>query len=174
MAPEGGFIYKQVTNRCKGALVWSVLSSSVLVQGARARARLWLSGHTLLSGGVKRRERDVSCSLSGGQDSPFVMRSAVLIMLPADELQLGLISRQWGSAGVLPLFPGRRWWDTGTIVTIYTYCDERPEHSSALPWRRTWITCTSSSQRDRPHLRLVRPWPNKPCEARKRGETDLL
>ncbi len=94
MAPEGGFIYKQVTNRCKGALVWSVLSSSVLVQGARARARLWLSGHTLLSGGVKRRERDVSCSLSGGQDSPFVMRSAVLIMLPADELQLGLISRQ--------------------------------------------------------------------------------
>ncbi len=72
----------------------SVLSSSVLVQGARVRARLWLSSHTLLSGGVKRRESDVSCSLSGGQDSPFVARSAVLIMLPANELQLGPISRQ--------------------------------------------------------------------------------
>ncbi len=52
--------------------------------------------------------------------------------------------------------------------------DERPEHSSALPWRRTRITCISSSRRDRPHLRLVRPRPDKPCEARKRGETDLL
>ncbi len=57
IAPEGGFIdkkgeKKQVTNRCKGALVRSVLSSSVLVQGARAL--LWLSGHTLLSIGVKR------------------------------------------------------------------------------------------------------------------------
>ncbi len=92
MAPDGGFIYKQVTNRCKGALVRSVLSSSVLVQGARVW--LWLSGHTLLSGGVKRRERDVSCSLSGGQDSPLSARSAGLIMLPADELQLGPISRQ--------------------------------------------------------------------------------
>ncbi len=92
MAPEGGFINTQVTNRCKGALVRSVFSSSVLVQGARAR--LWLSGHTLLSAGVKKRERDVSGSLSGGQDSPFSARSAGLIMLPADELQLGPISRQ--------------------------------------------------------------------------------
>ncbi len=53
-------------------------------------------------------------------------------------------------------------------------CDERPEHSSALPWRRTRITCTSSSRPDRPHLRLVCPRPDKPCEARKRGETYLL
>ncbi len=55
--PEGGFIGaqkgKKVTNRCRSALVQSVLSSLVLVQGARARWRL--SGHTLLStGGVKR------------------------------------------------------------------------------------------------------------------------
>ncbi len=57
-----------LTNRCKGALVRSVLSSLVLAQGARARARWWLSGHTLLSVGVKRWEREVSCSLSGGQD----------------------------------------------------------------------------------------------------------
>ncbi len=78
-----------MTNRCKGALVWSVFSSSVLVQCARARARLWLSGHTLLSAGVKKRERDVSGSLSGGQDSPFSARSAGLIMLPADELPAG-------------------------------------------------------------------------------------
>ncbi len=94
MALEGGFIDTQLTNRCKGALVRSVFSSSVLVQGALARARLWLSGHTLLSAGVKKRERDVSGSLSGGQDSPFSARSAGLIMLPADELQLGPISRQ--------------------------------------------------------------------------------
>ncbi len=93
MAPEGGFIDTQVTNRCKGALVQSVFSSSVLVQGACACAQLWLSGHTLLSAGVKKRERDVSGSLSGGQDSPFSARSAELIMLPADDLQLGPISR---------------------------------------------------------------------------------
>ncbi len=85
----GWWVYLQT-----GALVRSVLSSSVLVQGARVRARLWLSGHTLLSGGVKRRERDVSCSLSGGQDSPLSARSAGLIILPVDELQLGPISRQ--------------------------------------------------------------------------------
>ncbi len=57
--PEGGFIGtqkgKKVTNRCRSALVQSVLSSLVLVQGARARARWRLSGHMLLStGGVKR------------------------------------------------------------------------------------------------------------------------
>ncbi len=40
---------KKVTNRCRSALVQSVLSSLVLVQGARARALWRLSGHTLLS-----------------------------------------------------------------------------------------------------------------------------
>ncbi len=60
--PEGGFIDtqkgKKVTNRCRSALVQSVLSSLVLVQGARARARaLWrLSGHTLLSREMRERE----------------------------------------------------------------------------------------------------------------------
>ncbi len=69
MAPEGGFIDTQVTNRCKGALV----QSCVLFFGPCAGCRgllSWLSGHTLLSAGVKKRERDVSGSLSGGQDSP--------------------------------------------------------------------------------------------------------
>ncbi len=69
---RGGFIGtqkgKKVTNRCRSALVQSVLSSLVLVQGARARARWRLSGPTLLStGGVKRYEREISCSLSGGR-----------------------------------------------------------------------------------------------------------
>ncbi len=67
--PEGGFIDtqkgKKVTNRCRSALVQSVLSSLVLVQGARARALWRLSGHTLLS--REMRERDVSCSLPGGR-----------------------------------------------------------------------------------------------------------
>ncbi len=57
-APEGGFIDtkkgKKVANRCGSALVQSVLFSSVLVQGARARALVRLSGHTLLSTGVER------------------------------------------------------------------------------------------------------------------------
>ncbi len=48
----------------------SVVSSSVLVQGARARALLWLSGHTLLSAGVKKRERDDSGSLSAVKTLP--------------------------------------------------------------------------------------------------------
>ncbi len=43
--------------------------------------------------------------------------------------------------------------------------DERPDHSLALPWRRTRNTCTRSSRLDRPHLRLVCPRPDKPCEA---------
>ncbi len=54
------------------------------------------------------------------------------------------------------------------------YCDERPEHSSALPWRRTRITCTSSSRPDQPHLELVYPRLDKPWETRKEGETILL
>ncbi len=56
---------KKVTNRCRSALVQSVLSSLVLVQGARARALWRLSGHTLLS--REMRERVVSCSLPGGR-----------------------------------------------------------------------------------------------------------
>ncbi len=59
----GGWIYwhkkaKKVANRCRSARVQSVLSSSVLVQGARARALVRLSGHTLLSTGVERWERE--------------------------------------------------------------------------------------------------------------------
>ncbi len=68
--PEGGFIVaqtgKKVTNRGGSALVQSVLSSLVLVQGARARARWRLSGHTLLSTGGGQEMREISCSLSGG------------------------------------------------------------------------------------------------------------
>ncbi len=47
---------KKVTNRCRSALVQSVLSSLVLVQGARARALWRLSGHTLLSREMRERE----------------------------------------------------------------------------------------------------------------------
>ncbi len=49
-----------MTNRCRSALVQSVLSSLVLVHGACARARWRLSGHTLLStgGGQEIRERE--------------------------------------------------------------------------------------------------------------------
>ncbi len=43
--------------------------------------------------------------------------------------------------------------------------DERPEHSSALPWKRMRNTCTRSSQLDRPQLRPICPRPDKPCEA---------
>ncbi len=64
---------------------------------------------------------------------------------------------------------------TGTRTTLRGgECDERPEHSSALPWRRTRITCTSSSRPDQPHLELVYPRLDKPWETRKEGETYLL
>ncbi len=46
MAPEGGFIDKQVTNRCKGALVRSVLSSSVLLGPIGAVVAKWIESRT--------------------------------------------------------------------------------------------------------------------------------
>ncbi len=58
-------------------------------------------------------------------------------------------------------------------IVIIVYCDERPERTSALPWRRMRNTCTRSSRADRPQLRLICPRLDKPCEAGQRGERDL-
>ncbi len=41
-------------------------------------------------------------------------------------------------------------------------CDERPDISSASPWKRRKNTCTSSSPADRSQLRLVSRWRYKP------------
>ncbi len=113
------------------------------------------------------------------QDFCFVVRHRA----GASNANADGLSRIWsafaGLSGVTPhpppvsplLLP---YVSTGTRTTLRGgECDERPEHSSALPWRRTRITCTSSSRMDRPHLRLVCPRPDKPREAGKLGETYL-
>ncbi len=40
-------------------------------------------------------------------------------------------------------------------IRIYIYCDERPEASSASPWKQARNTCPSSSQADRSQLQLI-------------------
>ncbi len=111
------------------------------------------------------------------QDFCFVVRHRA----GASNANADGLSRIWsafaGLSGVTPhptpisplLLP---YVSTGTRTTLRGgECDERPEHSSALPWRRTRITCTSSSRPDQPHLELVYPRLDKPWETRKEGET---
>ncbi len=132
----------------------------------------WLGPRTLTPGwrGGSSRSRIFASSSAIGPEPPTPTRTDSLGSGQRSQVCQGSLPTHPQSPPccylMFPPGPGQRLGGGG--------CDERPEHSSALPWRRTRITCTSSSRLDRPHLRLVCPRPDKPCEARKRGETYLL
>ncbi len=55
---------------------------------------------------------------------------------------------------------------TRGFIYIYIYCDERPEASSASPWKHVRNNCPSSSRADQSELQLITRRlhkPHKPC-----------
>ncbi len=158
------------------AIKWAVLELRYYLLG---RKFTLLTDHAPLQWMAKAKDTNARVTrwFLALQDFCFVVRHRA----GASNANADGLSRFWsvstGLSGVTPHPPPispllSSYVSTRTRTTLRGgECDERPESSSALPWRQRRNTCTSSSRRDRPHLRLVCPRPDKPCEAAGRGDT---